>query len=147
MPILFIWNTQSEGKGKKIEIGLGNELSQCIFTFHVRAFSQNPNAFVLSATKDDSKTIVLSDCGRERVVISFSTLQQSITFNHREMYAVQFVFHLNIFFPLSAFKIVVNLNYHDDVFSFHRFCVLYFAVFSSCVSVVSALCSRYLYML
>lgn len=111
MPILFIWNTQSEGKGKKIEIGLGNELSQCIFTFHVRAFSQNPNAFVLSATKDDSKTIVLSDCGRERAwmglfshvfVISFSTLQQSITFNHREMYAVQFVFHLNIFsrFPL-----------------------------------------------
>lgn len=66
MPILFIWNTQSEGKGKKIEIGLGNELSQCIFTFHVRAFSQNPNAFVLSATKDDSKTIVLGDCGRER---------------------------------------------------------------------------------
>lgn len=56
-------------------------------------------------------------------------------------------FPFEYFFPLSAFKIVVNLNYHDDVFSFHRFCVLYFAVFSSCVSVVSALCSRYLYML
>lgn len=113
MPILFIWNTQSEEKERKLKLVYAM-LSQCVSPFHVRAFSQTQmRLFVVGGRERRMIRRLLCAvwlwerawmCLFSHVFGIFSTLQQSITFNHWKIYAVQFVSHLNISFPFFALK-------------------------------------------